>query len=39
MSIGISPESEQSIQDLVARGEYHNRAAVLDEAVATIEKT
>ena len=38
MSIGISPESEQFIQDLVDRGEYNNRGAVLDEAVQLLKK-
>jgi putative addiction module CopG family antidote len=37
-AIEISPESERFIQELIARGEYRDRAAVVDDALQLLKK-
>ncbi len=38
MSTGLSPQNEQFIERLVARGVFHDRAEALDEAVELLRR-
>jgi putative addiction module CopG family antidote len=38
MSIDLSPHNEQFIEQVVARGAFHNRSAALDQAVELLRR-